>query len=58
VVEEPSPAAWAAALGEVAGGRADLVDVGRERARHFTPECSGTALVAAYQRAVALGAPG
>jgi glycosyltransferase involved in cell wall biosynthesis len=58
VVEEPSPAAWAAALGEVAGGRTDLVDVGRERARHFTPECSGTALVAAYQRAVALGAPG
>ena len=58
VVREPTPSAWAAALAAVAAGRDDLVVAGRARARAFTPERSGAALVEAYQRAVALGAPG
>lgn len=58
VVGEASPDAWAAALAEIVAGRPDLVDAGARRARYFTIEWSGTALVAAYERARALGAPG
>lgn len=49
---------WAAALAEVVAAPAAFVSAGHARARHFTIERSGTALVAAYERAVANGAPG
>ena len=51
VVEEPTGASWAAAVGEARRTGAELVARGRDRRRHFTIEASGAAVSEAYRMA-------
>ncbi len=51
VVDEPTGAAWAAAVGEARRTGAELVARGRRRREHFTIEASGAAVSEAYRMA-------
>jgi alpha-1,3-rhamnosyl/mannosyltransferase len=51
VVDEPTGAAWAAAVGEARRNRSELVVRGRRRRELFTIEASGAAVSAAYRMA-------
>ena len=50
-VDEPTGAAWAAAVGEARRNRSELVVRGRRRRECFTIEASGAAVSAAYRTA-------